>query len=162
MPKTANPSGLSYRQRALVEALPAHGWNVSRAAQAVGYTKKYSLAGLPGTLRKNRALADAVAAKKRQLAQEHAVEAAEVIAGLRKIAYDESASKADRLRAFELLGRSIALFTDRQVTDHTVYLGPPVDPDERRRWLDEQRRLLDRQQRVGTAIAGEILDGSLG
>jgi uncharacterized protein (UPF0147 family) len=145
MPKTKNKDGLSYQQRALVEALPTHAWNVSRAAQSVGYSKKYSLAGLPSAIRKNKAWADAVDAKKRQLAQEHAVEAAEVIEGLRKIAHDESASNADRIRAYELLGKTIALFAEKTVTvaeDLKIVLRRPVDAEVVKDEPPEQRPQL--------------------
>ncbi len=128
----ADPCGLNARQRALVDALPAHGWNISEAGQAVGYSRAYALTGLPGAVRDSPVLAAEIERKRYEIAERNAVTAAEIIAGLRKVAYDESANNSDRLRAFELLGKSIALFAEKVVTateDLRIVLRRPVDAE---------------------------------
>ncbi len=149
-----------HRDRAneLIQALPAHAWDVRAAALSLqGITKSYALTLVKKAADRNTALNRRIEAAKAEVQAGAEPERAEIFQGLRSIARDSSASNADKLRAYELLGKSIAMFTDRVDHDHSVYLGPPADPETRARWLEEQRQLLARQARAGTAIAGEVL-----
>ncbi len=144
MPKTANKDGLNHRQRTLVEVLPACNWHIPTAGIKAGYAPAYANTHLADNVKKNQKLCEAIERRRRETAERAAVTAEEVIAGLRRIAYDPKATNADRLRAFELLGKTAALFTDKVLTateDLRIVLRRPVDAEVVDESLDQRPRL---------------------
>ena len=67
------------------------------------------------------------------------VEVAEIIQALRKIAFaapSQKISTSDRLRALELLGKTVALFTERYALEDNEAKPKPMTAEERADWVE--------------------------
>ena len=100
-------SQLNDRQRLFVEAYLTEA-NATKAAVRAGYSKKTAYAQGARLLKK----AEIQAALEKRV-ENAVITADEVLQGIRGIAL-EGEREADRLRAFELLGKHLALFTEKQ------------------------------------------------
>jgi phage terminase small subunit len=110
-------SELTAKQKAFIEELPKNQWNGTKACIAAGYSAK-SAGVMAHRLLKNPAIAGQLERRTAEIAEKTDVEVAEIIAALRKIAFGgKKATNSEILRALELLGKTKAMFTDRQITD---------------------------------------------
>lgn len=104
--------GLSDRQRLFVEAYLADP-NATQAAIKAGYSKKTAKSQGARLLTN----VDIRAAVEERI-QAAVISADEVLEGIREIATNPGEKASDRLRGYELLGKHLQLFADRQVTEH--------------------------------------------
>jgi phage terminase small subunit len=102
--------------------------NATQSAIRAGYSQK--TANEQGSrLLANVKIKQAIRAKRLEMAKEVDVRVSEIVAELRAIAFAQEASKPDKLRALELLGRYKAMFIDRH-RDETASQPQPFDPAE--------------------------------
>lgn len=99
--------GLNQKQRLFVEAYLAEP-NATKAAMKAGYSKKTAYSQGHDLLKKPE-----IRLALEQRVQKAVITADEVLHGIREIAL-EGERQADRLRAYELLGKHLALFTEKQ------------------------------------------------
>lgn len=101
--------GLTHKQQLFVEAYLAEP-NGVKAARTAGYSGSYSVLGKTAhdLLKK-----DKVREALRFRVEEAVVRADEVLNGIKEIAFNPAEKAADRLRGYELLGKHLALFTER-------------------------------------------------
>ena len=109
---------LTAKQKAFVEQLPLNQWNGTKAAIAAGYSPK-SAGVMAHRLLKNPVIAKELDKRTAEIAQKTDVEIGEVIAELRKYAFDREykATNSERLKALEMLGKYKVMFTDRQIVE---------------------------------------------
>ena len=135
-------NALTPKQRAFIEQLPLNQWNGTQAAIAAGYSAK-SAGVMAHRLLKNPAIAKELDRRTAEIVEKTDVTIAEVIAELRQYAFDREykATNSERLKALEMLGKHLAMFTDRKVVEDEgknrliLMLGPPggdtpADPEE--------------------------------
>jgi phage terminase small subunit len=133
---------LTGKQKLFIEELPKNNWNATAACIAAGYSKK----GVRVTacrLMKNPVIAKELDKRTAQIAEKTGVEVGEIVAEIRKIAFGKRATNTEKLRALELLGKHLAMFTDRQVTED-VSDERPVTAAELREALRKQEELEER------------------
>jgi phage terminase small subunit len=65
-------------------------------------------------------VAAAIDEERARLRERSDLKAQDVIDGLRQIAEDESARNSDRIRAYELLGKHLRLFTEQVEVQHSI------------------------------------------
>lgn len=102
---------LTTKQRLFVEAYLANGSNATQAAKTAGYSEKTAYSIGQRLLKKveiQEALGERV--------QEAIITADEVLHGVKAIAV-KGKREADKLKAFELLGKHLVLWTDK--TEHS-------------------------------------------
>ena len=148
---------LTAKQRAFIEELPKNQWNGTQAAIAAGYSEK-SAGVMAHRLLKNPAIAKELDRRTAEIVERTDVEVGEVIAELRKYAFDRGhkATNSDRLKALEMLGKHLAMFTDRRINE---------DPDKMglaaaiKLWEKQARK--DKKQITADIIDAEFLDSEL-
>ena len=135
-------SELTAKQKAFIEELPKNQWNGTQAAIAAGYSAK-SAGVMAHRLLKNPAIAKELDKRTAEIVERTDVEVGEVIAELRKYAFDRGhkATNSERLKALELLGKYKAMFTDRTVTENKGDAEAKT-PAELRQEADELEELI--------------------
>jgi phage terminase small subunit len=104
--------------------------NALQAAKAAKYKGNDNTLGQIGhKLVNNGKVIAAIQAKEAIVAAEVDVTVQEIVSELRAIAFSPTASRPDKLRALELLGRYKAMFIDRH-RDETASQPQPFDPAE--------------------------------
>ena len=109
---------LTTKQKSFIEQLPLNQWNGTQAAIAAGYSAK-SAGVMAHRLLKNPAIAKELDRRTAEIVERTDVEVGEVIAELRKYAFDREykATNSERLKALELLGKYKIMFTERKVVE---------------------------------------------
>ena len=110
---------LTAKQKAFIEELPKNQWNGTQAAIAAGYSAK-SAGVMAHRLLKNPAIAEELDRRTAEIVEKTDVEVAEIIRELRKIAFappSQRVTNSERLKALELLGKHLAMFTDRKIVE---------------------------------------------
>ena len=108
---------LTAKQKAFIEELPKNQWNGTQAAIAAGYSAK-SAGVMAHRLLKNPAIAKELDRRTAEIVEKTDVEVGEIIAELRQFAFGgRKATNSERLKALELLGKHLAMFTDRKVVE---------------------------------------------
>ena len=113
-------------------------WNATQAAIRAGYSMKTAYSQGQRLLKnvEVRAEIDRLSA---DIADQNDVEVKEIIVGLRRIAFAPEGvqvNNSDRLRALELLGKYLAMFTDNQNVTDTIKQAE-MDKEE----IEECRRI---------------------
>ena len=93
--------------------------NATKAAILAGYSEK-SAAAAGSRLLTNPEVRGAIDTALLRQAELSGISATYVLEGIRAIAEDSSARHADRLRALELLGKHLKLFTDKVEQDTQI------------------------------------------
>ena len=107
---------LTAKQKLFVEHYLATN-NATEAAKMAGYEcKSEGSARVMGSKLLNNPAIDAAIT---DAVERRVIEADEVLNGIREIALNTSERAGDRLRAFELLGRYLNLFVERQKHEHS-------------------------------------------
>lgn len=101
------PKGLTTKQRLFVEAYLADP-NATQAAVKAGYSKK-TAKSQGARLLTNVDIAYAL----KERVEGAIVKADEVLNGIKEIAFNPGERASDRLKGYELLGKHLALFTDK-------------------------------------------------
>lgn len=112
---------LNHKQLLFVEAYLAEP-NGVKAAKAAGYKGSYSVLGKTAHQLLKR---PDVKAALQERVEQAIITADEVLNGIKSIAV-AGEKESDRLRAYELLGRHLALFTDKQDVNVSGELGTRV------------------------------------
>ena len=86
--------------------------NATQAAIRAGYSEKTAEAQASRLLR-NVNVREMVDKRRKEIGTRTLITAEEVILGIRKIAEKRDARDSDKLKAFELLGKHLAMFTDK-------------------------------------------------
>ncbi len=121
---------LNPRHKAFAEAYLSNGGNAQQAALAAGYAESTARAHSYELLRDKR-IQDYIAARRKELAQQAVtpervlLELADIGFGQREFpAYDMSGERSDRLpsmtarlKALEMMGRNLGMFTDKLDVD---------------------------------------------
>ena len=131
---------LTAKQRAFVEQLPLNQWNGTQAAIAAGYSEK-SAGVMAHRLLKNTAIAKELDKRTAEIVEKTDVTVAEIIQELRKIAFappSQRVSNSDRLKALELLGKYLKMFTDKHVFGKD-------EPEKEQRQLSEEELAIYRE-----------------
>jgi phage terminase small subunit len=105
------PENLTNKQWAFVLEYPKD-WNATQAAKRAGYSE--NTAGSIGTENLSK---PAIRAALSQAFKDAAMETEELFAGVANIARNEKEEVRDRLRAYEMIGRGHAAFTDKVKQD---------------------------------------------
>lgn len=112
--KEAKPKKLTVKERKFAEGILA-GKNKTEAAADAGYKgKRNTLA----TLAYELYLKPHIQAYIDERMQKDIITADEILLGIKEIAVNVAEKASDRLRAYELLGKHLALFTDKQQVEH--------------------------------------------
>jgi phage terminase small subunit len=93
--------------------------NATTSAIAAGYSEK-SASAAGSRLLTNPEIKSAIDTALLRQAELSDLTATFVLEGIRAIAENPNARHADRLRAYELLGKHLKLFTDRAEVDHEI------------------------------------------
>jgi phage terminase small subunit len=93
--------------------------NGTKAAILAGYGEK-SAAAAASRLLRNPEVRTAIDAELLRRAELGGITATYVLNGIRAIAEDSTTRNADKLRAYELLGKHLKLFSDNQETDDKI------------------------------------------
>lgn len=141
--------GLSEKQRRFADEYLANGCNATQAAISAGYSKKYAAQNTTKLLKNTNVASyikkrnDAISSAKIVTQQELQEYWSDVIRGNKKEQVligvgkgeqaigDMDVSAKDRLKASELMGRTLQMFTDNvnlQSSDINIKIGGP-DPD---------------------------------
>lgn len=86
--------------------------NATQAAIRAGYSKKTAYRTGCDNLKKAHIKAE-IERRMKEREERAIITADEVIKGIKEIAYDSKARHNDKLKAFELLGKHLAMFTDK-------------------------------------------------
>lgn len=92
--------------------------NATKAAKLAGYSEKTAYSQGQRLL-KNVEVKRRIDATHEKATRRAEITVARVVEGIASIATNPDARDADRLKAWELLGRHLAMFTDRVQIDHT-------------------------------------------
>lgn len=146
---------LSHRQDRLVQLLPEHNWNITKAGLAAGYKKSYVEGQLPNVVCANVCLKAAIEAKKQAFAEQSRITIEELekrYDTMYRLCKDKDRRCA--LSALDSLTRMRGGFYDR--SEHTVKAaGPALSPKEERARLLDRLKLLEAAEDAGTALATE-------
>ena len=108
---------VNVRKEKLLIYLPETNWNITKAAVKAGYSKYYARTRLPGILTKDISFCEKVDKLKVDIKLQTDFKAADIKREL-WILYREPATNATtKARCLELLGKSIAMYVDRGITE---------------------------------------------
>jgi len=128
---------LTDQQRNFCLLYVKNGFDQSAAAMQAGYSEKNASSIASKLLNKVQVKAE-IDRLCGQIEEKVTVEAAEIIQGLRKIAFapqSDRVNNSDRLRALELLGKYLALFSERLAVERTDGPeAPQMGEDEAAQW----------------------------
>lgn len=125
------------RREKLFAALPLYGWNVHKAALAVGYSKYYAKNRLPFILQEDVSFCERMNEKKREIAQEGQDDAKKCIAKLQKIIGSTTEITSNVLRAIELRMKSLNMLAERRIVEN----------------IDRQRELTESEKAEARRLA---------
>jgi len=132
-------------------------WNATQAAIRAGYSPKTAYSQGQRLL-KNVEVQAEIALLTAVIAEKIEIEVEQIVAELCKIAFAPAEARvlnSDKIRALELLGRHKKMFTDR--TEHIVSAsGPPIEPEERKKWLQAELELLEQAEQAPSCLAIDV------
>ncbi len=126
----------SRRQR-IIELLPEHGWSITRAGEAAGYSRSYSQTHLPRRLAKDSEFCRQVLDKRMEIEAGSQDRREKALRILDSIIADPSARAADVVRAIEVMGKMLGWMSEKLVLETS----------------DRQQELTEAEQAEAKAIA---------
>ena len=147
-------SELTAKQKAFIEQLPLNQWNGTQAAIAAGYSAK-SAGVMAHRLLKNPAIAEELDKRTAEIVEKTDVNVAEVIRELRKIGFappSHRVSNSDRLRALELLGKHLTMWSDKHI------FGKDETEEERELTAEEKAIYAEAATKLNYLYAGRRLE----
>lgn len=126
---------LTDQQKRFAETYVSNGFDMTAAAIKAGYSEKNASSIASRVIRRSqvKAFIDSLC---EQVTEKASVDSAEVIRELRKIAFapvSERINTGDRLRALELLGKYLCLFSDRSIISTETCEMPIIDCEQETR-----------------------------
>jgi len=115
---TRNAS-IAFRRQDLVNALPHHGWNITKAALSLGYSRDYAVTKLPKLFKTDSNLSRMVEAKRREVDELAPWGLEDLCRQYRKLlaSCDEAGDRTNAKGCLDSLTRIQGGFTDRQLTE---------------------------------------------
>lgn len=104
-----------FAQNRYIDGKQGYTWN--KALREAGYSDSYAHKNAQKLWTKDL-VQQALDQKKSELSRNIDIEIWEIVQGLRAIAYDPDANRSEKTRAFELLGKYKAMFTDNIRNSH--------------------------------------------
>ena len=133
---------LTDQQRTFVNEYVRSGFDRIQACKVAGYSERNPDSIACQLLKKPQVKAE-IDRIFQQTEEKVTVEATEIIQGLRKIAFappSEKVSNSDRIRAMELLGKTLALYSDSLAISRESAIDTPEIDDDEREMLDQLAR----------------------
>lgn len=105
------------RREKLLILMPEYNWNYTQAGIAAGYTKYYATHRLPTILKRDVTFCSAVDKLKADIKLQTDFKAADIKRELWILYRDPTTNGTTKARCLELLGKSIAMYVDRGITE---------------------------------------------
>ena len=105
------------RREKLLLLMPEYNWNYTKAGIAAGYTKYYATHRLPTILSRDVTFCSTVDKLKADIKLQTDFKAADIKRELWILYRDPSTNATTKARCLELLGKSIAMYVDRGITE---------------------------------------------
>ena len=105
------------RREKLLILMPEHNWNYTKAGIAAGYSKYYATHRLPTILSKDVTFCSTVDKLKADIKLQTDFKAADIKRELWILYRDPATNATTKARCLELLGKSIAMYVDRGITE---------------------------------------------
>ena len=105
------------RREKLLLLMPEYNWNYTKAGIAAGYTKYYATHRLPTILSKDVTFCETVDKLKADIKLQTDFKAVDIKRELWILYREPSTNATTKARCLELLGKSIAMYVDRGITE---------------------------------------------
>ena len=101
----------------LLNYLPECSWSIGKAGQLAGYSRYYSIKRLPAIIKKDVEFCGRIDKLKADIKLQTDFKAADIKRELWILYRDPSTNATTKARCLELLGKSIAMYVDRGITE---------------------------------------------
>ncbi|MFC1766588.1 hypothetical protein ACFL6U_31485 [Planctomycetota bacterium] len=104
--QSGNPKKeLTWKRMAIVDALPSHGWDITKAALSVGFAESYAKTRLPVLLKNDVLFCQAVEAKRQEIELKEVPRREKRLQDLDRLIEDPDTADRDVIAAVQVQGR---------------------------------------------------------